>query len=121
MMRDLVIYKVDPFTRPGANLDGGKISTISFRAVPQPLQPLDQGPRAAAIFQNTTSGANPGNYVEKWLSPTRVSTVRYGITAENPGKPLSDMINSEGEIGIIYSYSGGKWTLEAFQKLTDSN
>ena len=95
-------------------------SKSRWRAVPQALPDATSGPNGAAVFAHTEQGPNGGDTVEKWLSPTVLGIVRYGLRPKNIDAEPSPMINDQGEIRIIYAYVDGKWTIKKYEKLPDN-
>ena len=113
MIHDFVVYKISPFST-------AKLHEKSFRATPQKLPTRNEGPNSSIVFQNTTNGPNSGEGVEGWQSNTRFSTVVYGLRLQKFDQPGSEAINSQGQIRIVYEYSGQKWTIKEFQKVPDN-
>jgi hypothetical protein len=111
LMQDYAIYRVQLFFSSGAR---------KFRAVPQKIPSEAQGPDGEKIFANVTTGANPGDTVEKWLGPTEISVVEYGLRPRDEGRPISNMINAQGEIRIIYRFANGAWIIKKFERLPDN-
>lgn len=54
--------------------------------------------------------------VEGWLSPRELEITESGqVPPDSPGV-AGNYFNSDGEVGIVYLYSGNSWNVERFVK-----
>ena len=92
----------------------------SFRAIPQIFAPLNSGPNGSAVFLNATTGPNSGQGFEKWLTPTELSVVCYGMRPKDGNSRLSGWLTDQGQVRIIYQNSGNKWIIVRYEKVPDN-
>ena len=98
-----VVYQILPFKN-------------TSRAVTQKLPPDNTGPNGKDIFSHLFHRANGGIGVEEWLSRNELEAVEYGLMPIDPPTVAGNYFNDDGEIGIVYSYSGSRWRIERFIK-----
>lgn len=114
MNHDIIVYRIES----DQGVTGCYLkNTVKIKAVPQELPPPLASKIGKEIFENAQFHSNGGSHLTKWIKNDEFSETLYHLMPKDFNKRLHPMINSSGEIEVIYKYQDGNWEIKKFNKL----